>query len=323
MSQVARPRSPDTSPRPSGRWAVVLAGGEGRRLRALTRHLYGEERPKQYAALLGADSLLHQTLARVSRLVPPRRTVTVTLESHARYLEREVGYLHRTRLLSQPVDRGTAAGLLLPANWIHARDPDAVIAVFPADHFVGDDAAFIALVAEATRFIGGRPGSIVLLGVEPADPDPEYGWIEVGERVPWVGASALHRVVRFCEKPSPEEARRLFADGCLWNTLVVVAQAATFVRAAEECVPSVQERLARVPAFIGTAHESWAIRHAYALLPTLDFSRAILEATSVPLAVLKAADLTWSDLGTPGRVARIRRKLDITPPWREALEAIG
>lgn len=119
-----------------------------------------------------------------------------------------------------------------------------------------------------------------------------------------------------------EHARGLFKAGGLWNTLVLVARAATLVAGAQECILSVQERLARIPAFMGTEHENWAIRHAYATLPAVDFSRAILEAVPVPLAVLKAAGLTWCDLGTPRRVGTMLRKLNIRPAWPEALETI-
>ena len=119
-------------------WAIVLAGGEGSRLRALTRYLYGDERPKQYAVLTGSKSLLRQTLERVARLIPPSRIVVVAQASHDRYLGAELTGFPQVHVLSQPSDRGTAAGVLMPAHWIRARDPRAVVAVFPADHFILD-----------------------------------------------------------------------------------------------------------------------------------------------------------------------------------------
>src|SRR5512144_3351928 len=153
-------------------WAIVLAGGEGTRLRALTRYLYGEERPKQFAVLTGSKSLLRQTLERVARLIPPSRIVVVTQASHDRYLRAELAGFPEVHVLAQPCDRGTAAGVLLPAHWIHARDPRAVVAVFPADHFVLEEDTFMGHVAEVTAYVRAHLDGLVLLGVPPTDPDP-------------------------------------------------------------------------------------------------------------------------------------------------------
>ena len=103
---------------------------------AQQKQLYGEVRPKQYAVLAGSTSLLRQTLDRVALVIPPPRTVVVTMASHARYLEAELTGLPDAHVLSQPSDRGTAAGVLLPAHWIRVRDPRATVVGFPADHFI-------------------------------------------------------------------------------------------------------------------------------------------------------------------------------------------
>ncbi len=102
--------------------AVVLAGGEGVRLRPLVRQICGDERPKQYVPLLESRSLLQQTIDRLAPSIPPERTVLVTMRSHAGYLARVLGDLHYPRVLAQPEDRGTAAAVLLAAHWILARD---------------------------------------------------------------------------------------------------------------------------------------------------------------------------------------------------------
>lgn len=305
---------------PGRLWAIVLAGGEGLRLRPLTRHLHGEDRPKQYAHVVGSQSLLRQTLDRVALLAPPERMVVVTLASHARYVENDLRGSPRPLVLAQPVDRGTAAGVLLPAHWIHARDPEATLVVFPSDHFVLEEAAFMAHVAEVARFVRRHREWMVLLGAQPTEPDTEYGWIEPGARVGWTARGPLYRICRFREKPSKEAAGALFQGGCLWNTLVCATTASALVEAGRQCVPSLHDRLARVTAFAGTEHEAWAIRHAYALAPTADFSRSVLESCPLPLAVSKLPALTWCDLGTPERVATALRRLGLSPSWPGALE---
>src|SRR5688572_11736571 len=94
---------PEYAAHPSPRtWAVVLAGGEGLRMRPLVRRLFGDERPKQYVPLLGPTSLLRQTLDRVGRLIPADRTVVVSREEHARYIARELPDGPAPHVLLQP-----------------------------------------------------------------------------------------------------------------------------------------------------------------------------------------------------------------------------
>jgi CTP:molybdopterin cytidylyltransferase MocA len=168
----------NSPPREKGNlWAIVLAGGEGVRLRALTRRLYGDDRPKQYAALVGARSLLRQTLDRIGVLIPPERTVVVTLASHARYVDAELRGAPRPHVLAQPYDRGTAAGVLLPAHWIRVRDADATVVVFPSDHFVLEESAFMCHVADVARSARQRPEPIIVLGALATEPEPRV-WLD-------------------------------------------------------------------------------------------------------------------------------------------------
>ena len=301
-------------------WAIVLAGGEGVRLRPLTRRLYGQERPKQYAALVGSRSLLRQTLDRVALAVPSERTVIVTNRGHAQYIAGEFPGGSPAQLLVQPEDRGTAAGVLFPAEWIHWRDPEATVAVFPSDHFILEETTFMKYVAEVAAFVSRDPQRIVLLGAQATEPETDYGWIEPGEPVGWTEAGPVRGVARFWEKPSPEMARSCLANGCLWNTLIMVSKASTLIEIGRRFLPNLQDRLARIAPFAGTDDEPWATQQAYTLAPKASFSRSILERCPPCLSVSQLPAITWSDWGTPNRVLDSLRRAGISHLWLTELE---
>ena len=309
---------------PPHAWGVVLAGGKGTRLAGLTRRLYGEDRPKQYAVLTGRKSLLRQTLDRVSVLIPAHRTVVVTMAGQGSYMSAELRHESpKPHVLEQPKDRGTAAAVMLAAHRILAQDPDAVLMVLPSDHFVGDDKLFMAHIAEVVEFLEHRPEHIVLLGAEPSEPETDYGWIELGEPVPRSGRSPIYRVLSFREKPSQATADELFRTGALWNTFVFVGRASALVEAGRACLPSLHERLARLDSFLGTEHERWALGQAYELAQRASFSRAILERRPEKLSVMRLSGVAWCDLGTPERVARTLDGLGVRPEWATALGVAG
>jgi len=305
-------------------WAVVLAGGKGMRLRGLTRHVYGEDRPKQYAVLTGGKSLLRQTLDRVRLCVPAERTIVTTMAGQGGYMRAELRHEPRApQVLEQPKDRGTAAAILLAAHWILARDPKATMTVLPSDHFVSDDELFMECLSQGIGAIERRPEQIVLLGAEPSEPETDYGWIELGEPLRGPGTAPLYRVRRFAEKPDQLTADALFKAGALWNTFVFAGGAAALVDAGRECLPLLHERLAGLDRFLGTEHERWAIAQAYEFAPRASFSRALLERCPDKLAAIRLSEVSWCDLGTSRRVIRTLDELGIRPDWLATLQEAG
>ena len=294
------------------------------RLRGLTRHVYGEDRPKQYAVLTGGTSLLRQTLDRVSLRIPAERTVVVTMAGQRSYMMAELRHAAPApHVLEQPSDRGTAAAVLLAAHWILARDPEAVMVALPSDHFVADDTQFMGRVADVVEAIGDHPEQILLLGAEPSEPETDYGWIDLGEPLLAAGgAEPVYRVQRFVEKPDQATADALFRMGALWNTFVFGGRAATIVDAGRECLPALHDRLVRLDQFRGTEHERWAMAQAYECAPRASFSRDVLERCPTKLAAMRLSAMSWCDLGTSRRVIKTLGELGIQPAWLATLQEI-
>jgi mannose-1-phosphate guanylyltransferase len=292
--------------------AVTLAGGEGKRLRPLIERIHPDGRAKQFAVLLGSRSLLRQTLDRVALAVPRERTVVVATKSHAPFFATEFAAPDAPRVLVQPRDLGTAAGVLLPVHWISWLDPDAVVAVFPSDHFVGNDRIFMRHVAGLARLAERHPHRIFLVGARPDSAETGYGWIEPGATL---ASTGVRLVDRFCEKPSADAARACMARGGLWSTFVMVAKASAIIEAGRSALPSLDEALSRIRPFAGSAGEAAAIERACATAPTASFSHAVLAALPSALAVSTLPPIAWSDWGTPERVVGTLRRQGIAPPW--------
>ncbi|MGH7299362.1 MAG: sugar phosphate nucleotidyltransferase [Candidatus Rokuibacteriota bacterium] len=302
-------------------WAVVLAGGEGMRLRSLVRQVLGADRPKQYVRLLGPRTLLRQTLDRVSLAIPDERTLVVTVRQHAGYIAEEFAGAAHPRILAQPLDRGTAAGVLYPAHWIAWRNPEATVAIFPSDHFLLGETSFMAHIAEVTEWVEKHPERLVLLGAQPTSPEVEYGWIEPDEQIGELSTGAVRTVRQFWEKPSVARARTCLGAGHLWNTSVLVGKVATLVQTGWQALPELSDRLAHIEPFVGTPEEGDAVRQAYELMPKANFSRDVLAACADVLAVSRLPRIVWSDLGSPHRVMEAITRMRIRPEWARPLAA--
>jgi mannose-1-phosphate guanylyltransferase len=299
-------------------WAIVLAGGRGVRLAPLVRLLYGDERPKQYATLIGSKSLLLHTVERAALGVAPERTVVVISRGQESYVADELGDRTKATVLVQPSDRGTAAGILLPAHWVRARDPKAILVVLPSDHFVEDDSLFMRHIRELVAMVSRQPERIVLVGAPATEPETDYGWIEPAEPFPplhWTTSGPVWRVERFWEKPSAGAAQVCLEKRCLWNTLVMVARASTLTEAGRLALPQLSDRLTRVPLLGDHEKRSPSLQLAYDLERTTSFSRSILESYPSLLGVSRLPAMIWSDLGTPERVFRCLRGLGAELPW--------
>jgi len=301
----------------SGRlWSVVLAGGEGKRLRPLIERIHPDGRPKQFAVLLGSRSLLRQTLDRVELAIPRERTVVVATRSHEPFLATEFASAPAPEVLVQPRDRGTAAGILLPVQWIAGQDPGATVAVFPSDHFVADDAAFMRHVLRLAGLAARDLDRIFLVGARPDSAETGYGWIEPGARL---GPPGVRRVVRFWEKPSAQMARVCLTQGCLWNTFVMVGRAEAFLDAARESMPSLAGALEPIRPVAEPLARARVLDKAYAYAPTAGFSDSVLAVLPERLAVTALPASSWSDWGTPERVLHTLRTRGITPDWLDRL----
>lgn len=300
------------------RWAVILAGGDGRRLLPLTRRLSGDERPKQFCNVLGAETLLDQTLRRVEQIVTPDRTFSVVTKAHERFYPARRAGVRSEGILAQPLNRGTGPAVVYSLVRLHRIDPLAVVGFFPSDHHFTDDEAFGNCARQAFESAESRPDTVILLGIAPSQPETGYGWIEHGEPLMASGPDLVFGVRRFWEKPSSVVAIELMRRGWFWNSFVMVGRVSSFLslvgRAAPLLLQSVQ---AVAPKFL-TRNEEASVLNLYLSIPSSSFSTDVLSVCPGSLAVLCNRTLEWTDIGDVRRALSLRETAGIDLPQRPA-----
>ncbi len=285
----------------AGRFGVILAGGDGKRLLPLTRKITGDDTPKQFCALTSGETLLDETRRRVSKVVPKRHTFFLLNANHERYYTCQLGDVESSQLLVQPYNHGTGPAIAYSLIRLQALDPHATVAFFPCDHHFEDDDAFAESIDVAFAHAEKDREHIVLLGVAPESPEESYGWIEPG--APRGGREVGHitEVRRFWEKPSRTVASRLMRRGCLWNSFVMVGRVAAFTAVLRRAIPSLLASMELAVERGGIA----GLRTLYDSIPATNFSSDVLQSSPSRLLVLRAEGLGWSDLGEPRRVLSV------------------
>jgi mannose-1-phosphate guanylyltransferase len=298
------------------RAAVVLAGGDGRRLESYVRRLRGDALPKQYVALYGTQSLLERTFKRVERLVPPDRIMTVITRDHLQFPDacRQLARRPSDTVIVQPRNRDTAPGLLLPLAYLQRRIDDPIVAVFPSDHYVSNDVTLMHHVETAFRTVECCPDVIVLIGVKPDAPETDYGYVVPGVPLLADGLSEIRSVRRFIEKPTARQAGDLMQDGALWNTSILVFRLQMLVDLMWCVAPTLALHFLEIMDAIDTPRARAVIDGVYQGIPPVNLSRGILELVSdrwpSRLAVLRVDDAFWSDWGVEHRILRDLRTID-------------
>ena len=289
-------------------WAVLLAGGDGTRLRSLTCKIAGDSRPKQFCPIFGGRSLLAHTRERLCSVFREDQTMFVVTRDHETFYRDELSDADASRVVAQPLNRGTGVAIIVALLRVLQSDADAIVAFFPSDHYFADGAAFAATVQSAIGFASKRPESLILIGAEPRSPEVEYGWIEPGAPVADAGRTPLLGVRRFWEKPPLAKARALMRAGGLWNTFVTVGHAGAFLKLLCSTIPAAVAQIAG--ALLRDDLES-----AYCDMGTVDFSKDVLSLEPRRLLVIPDAASGWTDLGNPGRVIETLVQNQIVPEW--------
>ena len=273
-------------------YAVIMAGGGGTRLWPLSR----EAHPKQMLRLLSDRSLFQTSVQRLEGIFPPERILVVTVKDQAADLKRQVPDIPEENFLLEPLPRGTAPVVGLGAVALQRRDPQAVMAILTADHYIGNEDRFRRLLTAA--YDVAQDDFLVTLGIEPTFPATGYGYIQRGELLGTYRDLGVYGVDRFREKPDQEQAEKMLAAGDhSWNSGMFVWRVKRILEEFSRQMPQLHQTLAEIG-------QAWDIPEGQQVLEnlwpdiekeTIDYG--IMEAAQ-QVAVIPAEGLNWSDVGS-------------------------
>jgi mannose-1-phosphate guanylyltransferase len=279
--------------------AVILAGGRGTRFwpRSRTRT------PKQLLNIVGRQTMLEQTVERLTPIFPSSRLWVVTNDEQSAAVRKQLPRVVPAHVLAEPIGRNTAAAIGLAAvHLLREPEGDALMAVLPADHFIAQAARYRKIVRAALN-VAAHPDALVVLGIPPTRPETGYGYIERAQEAKRATGASVYGVKRFTEKPALALARKYVASKrYFWNAGMFFWRVSTLLRNLERHLPKTHAALLHLADSIGTPHYAATLRRTYPQLENISIDYAVLEPASrnpkrSPVFVLPAS-VGWSDIGS-------------------------
>ncbi len=272
-------------------YALIMAGGVGTRLWPLSRR----DRPKQSLKLFGERTMFEIAVDRIAPVFQPEQIFVVTGAKHVASLATQLPELPAGNFVVEPQGRGTAPCIGLGAVHLHRQDPDAVMAVLTADHFIADVPLFRQVLTAASQV--AAEGHLVTLGIKPSSPSTGFGYIKQGESLGTVEGFPVFRAERFTEKPSLETALRMVESGeYSWNSGMFVWRVDRILEEFERQMPEFYVQLAQVEATLGTPGYEATLQRVWPQVVKQTIDYGVMEGAG-DVAVVPV-DIGWSDVGS-------------------------
>jgi mannose-1-phosphate guanylyltransferase len=300
---------------PARIWSIVLGGGDAGRMSDFIQRWLGCPRPKQYCAFVGDRSLFQHTLDRASTLSRQEHIIAVVARQHGQEAWAQLEGRGAGTVLLQPRDRDSAAGMYLSLTYLRARDSEATVIIYPSDHFVYPETAFMVSVHRALCALEWLPDRFIVLGMPPDRLELDYGWVMPGEKLDGTDKHQIRAVSTCVARPSVAQADAALAAGALWNTSVMATKAETLWQLGWQCFPDLMPRFERLRRSIGTSGEAQILDEIYNDIPAHDLVSELLQRIPDRAAVIEMNGVLWSDWGKPIRIIDSLRRIGREPAF--------
>ena len=278
-------------------YCVIMAGGRGERFWPLST----KNVPKPFVRLFGDRTMIQMTVDRILGLVPLDHIFVVLGGEHEQVARKQLDNLGKDQFIVEPAGRDTAACIGLAATLLHRRDPEGVMIVLPADHYIPDTAAFIKTVSRTVEW-AMRGDFLVTVGINPTRPDVGYGYIKAGETVTDADPSTC-KVDRFVEKPDLEKALQYLSEGIYyWNAGLFVWRTRALLDGLKRHMGELYRGLAEIDRAMSEGNAETVAR-VFAGFNKVSIDYGLMEKADNVLMV--KANFAWDDVGTWGSLRRV------------------
>ncbi len=273
------------------RYGVIMCGGIGSRFWPYSK----KAMPKQFIDFFGTGrSLLQMSYDRIKKIIPKENIFAVTNEAYAPLVKHQLPDLEKSRILLEPVRRGTAPCVAWAAYHIKALNPNALMLVTPSDHLILKESAFCESVEKGFSFVKEHP-FLLTMGITPGHPETSYGYIQVGKEK----INEFTRVKTFTEKPNFELAKVFEESGeFVWNSCIFMWSATSIIDAIRQWTPDIALRFDRGIGRFNTAEEPDFIEKEFPACPNISIDYAVMEKEKN--VFVQCVDFGWSDIGSWG-----------------------
>ena len=280
-------------------YAVIMAGGVGARFWPRSK----KKTPKQLLKIFGERTMIQDTVARISELVPINNILIVTNTEQREGILNQLPQLPAENIIIEPFGRNTAACIGLASVLIQSSDPDAITFVLPADHVIQDTKEYINTLNTAANF-ADKKSALITIGIEPKRPETGYGYIQVDDRAVEMNVC---KVYTFAEKPNYSTAVRFIDSGDFyWNSGMFIWKVETILDEIKQHMPDLYDGLNLIKDKIGTPEYENILKNVYGQLRNISIDYGIMEKSDK--VYLVKGNFSWSDVGSWEAVYQLGEK---------------
>jgi mannose-1-phosphate guanylyltransferase len=282
-------------------YAVIMAGGAGKRLWPLSR----QKHPKQVLKLLDGQTLLSRCFDRLRPIFDIRNIIVLTNVNYVDGVRENLFELPLNNVIAEPAVRDTAGAIGLVASILSKCDPEATIVVVTADQLINPAEVLQQAIKDALVFVNNNPDSMITFGIQPTYPSTLLGYIRCVDAHEYKNCrNKIYSVKAFKEKPDEKTAKRFLKTGqYFWNSGMFVWKARTILSHLARFLPETTEPLSKIRLAWDSPNQQQELQDWFMKLPKISIDYAVME--KAPKIYAIRLDCEWLDIGSFAALADV------------------